>query len=400
MTAFDRIGFFQICMDIEKYLGYLRANELATEYLETVNSSTVPDDMAELYETYAVNLNDWKTPCPDAKWAVRAHGSYGGPSGAYVQLPYDATQAEKDRIDREVKANLTTAYENGIGWADGLAMYLNEVCAQFSHVDVDAMAGAVLDLCTQVTEELANGARQEWTGIGKMLEKWRGEGATAFFNFHNSYASALDLFAVMSAQIGAGFAGGTAIVAATQQTAMTLVESIREALETMLAFWVECGLTTPPDPGSYDVDLGKIASVAKAVWSLLRLIPPVKTATESVNTAIEAVGHVRTIVEQFAGTGEPEVFIEPYAFKNWSANELYTEITDLLHNEVYLKYVEAMDTLHTSDTQADPSDADNVPFSASRVEEQMLELQGARDEWELDPVPPGSLNENGAPYGY
>ncbi|WP_141005948.1 hypothetical protein [Nocardioides humi] len=49
--AFDRIEFFKICMDIEKYLGYLRGNELATEYLETVNHSDPPDpELRELYQ--------------------------------------------------------------------------------------------------------------------------------------------------------------------------------------------------------------------------------------------------------------------------------------------------------------------------------------------------------------
>lgn len=398
--AFDRVGFFQVCMDIEKYLGYLRANELATEYLETLNAQRPEGELAELYQEYYVRLSDWSTPCPDGKWKVRAHESYGGSSGAKVVIPFDATEEEKSRIDREVKANLETSYNNGLGWADGLAMYMNGQCQQFSHVDVDAMASAVLDLMTNVTEELEYGARQQWTDIGKMLETWRSQAATQFFLFHENYSSALSLFAVMSAQVGGGFAAATAVIHGTQEAAMKFVESVREALEAMLAFWVECGLTTPPDP-DFDIDVGKILAIAGDVWTLLRLIPPVKAATEGIDTVVTAVTAVKSLVEHAGGGGGAvDTHPEPHRFKDWSANGLYTEIGDLLHQEIYLKYVEALDDLHHGDTVPNVENADEIPFRAGSVEDAMEEMQGDRNEWELPDVPAKPLNGGNAPYGY
>lgn len=397
--AFDRIAFFQVCMDIEKYLGYLRANELATEYLETLQAQRPSGETAELYQEYYVRLRDWSTPCPDGKWKVRAHESYGGLSAGKVLIPFDATEEEKSRIDREVKANLETSYKNGLNWADGLAMNMNELCGQFSHVDVDAMAVAVLDLMDNVTAELAIGARQQWTDIGKMLQRWQGEGATAFYLFHENYASAISQFAQMSAQVGAGFAGATAVIHGTQEIAMKFVASVREALEGMLGLWVECGLTTPPNP-SYDIDVGRIMEVAGGVWKLIRLIPPVAAATEGVNTAVEAVGAIKDMVGPAAGGGTVDTHPEPHAFKDWSANALYSEITQLLHQDIYLKYVEAMDHLYNGQAMPNVDDADQIPFRAQKVEQAMEAMQGSRGEWELPAVPPKSLNENGAPYGY
>lgn len=397
--AFDRLDFFLVCMDIEKYLGYLRANELATEYLETLQAKRPSGDTAELYQEYFVRLHDWSTPCPDSKWKVRAHESYGGPSWGKVLIPYDATEEEKSRIDREVKANLETSYRNGLDWAEGLAMYMNDICAQFSHVDVDAMAGAVLDLMDNVITELDLSARQQWTSIGKMLELWRGEGATAFFVFHENYAGALRQFAHMSTQIGAGFAGATAVIHGTQETAMNFVESVREALEGMLALWVECGLTTPPNP-SYDIDVGRIMEIAAGVWKLIRFIPPVQAATEAANTAVEGVDTIRKMVGDAAGGGAVETHPEPHAFTDWSANALYGEITQLLHDDIYLKYVEAMDHLYNGEAIPNVDDADEIPFRAKNVEQKMKEMQGSRDEWELPMIPPKSLNQNGAPYGH
>lgn len=391
--AFDRIDFFRVCMDMEKYLGYLRGNELVVEYLQTLQDSQPP--MPELYVEHSVSLRGWETPCPDGQWKVSFNGM--GPL-PIVWMPFDATEEEKDKVDSEVKANLTTAYNNGLNWADGMAMYMNEICAQFSHVDVEAMANAVLDLSTNVIEELDLGARDQWTEIGSYLTSWQGGAATQFFLFHNSYGSALSQFAVMSGQIGGGFAAATAMIHGTQEAAMKFAESARESLEVMLAFWVEVGLRTPPDP-NFDIDVPKILKIAEDVWTLARLIPPVKAATEGINVAVDAVKAITSLVGTIAGGGgTPELHVEPYRFKDWSANGLYSGVTTQFHDEIYVKYVEAMDQLHAPTGGADPSDPGNVPFSARSIENHMLELQGDRNEWELAAVPPENLNGGNAPY--
>lgn len=400
--AFERIAFFQVCMDIEKYLGYLRGNELATEYLESLNNADPPDpELRELYQRHGIRLSDWSTPCPDGKWKVEAHGGHGGPSGAMVWLPYDATEAEKERIDNEVKANLNTSYNNGVGWADGLALYLNNLCQQFSHVDTGAMADAVLNISQDVVSELGYGARDQWTDIGKMLQRWQGEGATQFFLFHENYGSALELFTVMAAQITGGFSAATAIIHGTQEAAMTYVESVRAALEIMLGLWVETGLRLPPPDAGADVDIANILAIAGDVWTLLRLIPPVKVATEGANTAVDAIKALTSLVGHISkGDSKPELHIEPYEFTDWTANGLYQAITKQVYEEIYLKYDEAMSDLHNGETVANVEDADEIPFRAKTIEDAMEELQGARNEWDLPEVAPENLNTNGAPYGY
>ncbi|WP_141005949.1 hypothetical protein [Nocardioides humi] len=316
-------------------------------------------------------------------------------------LPYDVTEEEKNRVASEIKTNLNTSYNNGLGWADGLALYLNNLCQQFTHVDTNAMANAVLDLKQDVVTELGLGARDQWTDIGKMLQRWQGEGATQFFLFHENYNDALALFTVMSAQITGGFAAATGIIHGTQEAAMAYVESVRAALEIMLAFWVECGLKTPPNPGGADVDIANILAIAADVWKLLRLIPAVKTATEGVNTGIEAIKGLTSLVGHIAtGDSTPDLHIEPATFEDWTANGLYQAITKHVYEKIYLKYDEAMDDLYNGETVANVEHADEIPFRAKAVEDAMLDLQGDRNEWELPSVPAKNLNENGAPYGY
>lgn len=398
--AFDRIDFFKICMDIEKYLGYLRGNELATKYLESVNQSTPADEERELYQQQSVSLQDWKTPCPDEKWKVRAHGSYGGSTAALVWLPFDVTEEEKNRVASEIKTNLTTSYNNGVGWADGLALYLDNLCQQFSHVDTAAMANAVLDLKQEVVTELGLGARDDWTGIGGMLDDWDGAAGNQFFSFHENYNDALALFAVMSAQITGGFAAGTAVIHGTQEGAMKYVESVRAALEIMLAFWVECGLTTPPNPDA-SVDIPKILAIAGDVWSLLRLIPAVGTATEGANKVVDAIKALSSLAGNIAtGDSKPELHIEPAKFTDWTANGLYEAITKHVHEEIYLKYDEAMSDLYNGETVPNVENADEIPFRGKNVEDAMLRLQGDRNEWELPEVPAQSLRDSDDPYGY
>lgn len=401
--AFERIEFFKICMDIEKYLGYLRGNELAAEYLETVNHSDPPDsELRELYQQRGISLDGWKTPCPEEKWKVQAHGHYGGPTGVTLWLPYDVSDAEVEQVESEIKTNLTTAYNNGLGWADGLALYLDNLCQQFTHVDVSAMANAVLDIKQEVVTELGLGARDDWAGIGKMLERWNGQGATSFYGFYENYDDALELFTVMSAQICGGFAACTGLIHGTQEAAMKYVESVRAAIEIMAAFWVECGLTTPPsNPGDAEVDIANILAIAGDIWALLRLIPSVKKATEGVNTAVDAIKHLTSLVGHIStGDSTPELHIEPAKFDDWTANGLYQAITKHAYEDIYQKYDQAMDDFHNGEIDADVENADEIPFRAKTLEDAMLELQGARNEWELPTVPPGNLNQGQPPAGY
>src|SRR5688500_8853709 len=101
--AFDEVGYYLMCVDIENYLGYLRANELATEYVELLNSQQNDHgDLAELYQPYGVSLLDWKSSCPESKYAIGGGGEYGAPSSVHVWLPFDATEEEKSRVKSEI----------------------------------------------------------------------------------------------------------------------------------------------------------------------------------------------------------------------------------------------------------------------------------------------------------
>jgi hypothetical protein len=399
--SFDEVDYYLMCVDIENYLGYLRANELATEYVEKVTASYDDHgDLAELYRPYSVDLLDWKSPCPESKFAIGAGGEAGAPTHVIVSMPFDATEDEKQKVKSEILANLDTAYENGIGWADGIARYLMDTSIQFTKVDTAAMANAVLDISKDVVSELELGAQHEWSGIGKMLERWRGAAATDFYEFHANYSSTLTKFALMSAHVAAGYAAGCALIHGTQEGAFKFVESVRQALDDLLQIWTFTGLKKP-EPSSLEVDIPKILAIATDVWTLVRLIPPVKAATEGANVVIDATKALTSLVGNIAGeSSSPDVHIEPYQFKDWSANSMYTVITDKMYKDIYLEYDKAMDNLHNGSAPADVEDADNVEFRGKDIEDMMLELQGDRDEWELPAVPAQNLDGENGGYGY
>ncbi|TYL45018.1 hypothetical protein FXB39_20500 [Nocardioides sp. BGMRC 2183] len=399
--SFNVIDYYNAVLDIEKYLNYLKSNELAHEYAKAVidaNDLSSKGDLAELYTEVGISLRDWESPCPESRFKFRFHGGYAEISSVRVLMPFDYTQDEVDQIRREFETGLTEAWNNGASWADGLYEYVNDVSRQFVKPDVEVMAGAVHTLARDVTEELAIGAVDNWAYIEDLLNEWSGDSAHEFFGFYTRYGSALDLFSLMSMNVAAGFAASTRIISGTQQGALKFVESIRDSLETMLIAWVEVG--GPPPDIEFPAWVADVAKIALDVWPLLQLIPSVKAATTTVDTMITAGKNISTLVTTISDVSNVELHKLDLNFDAKTSDEIYTQLTDTLYNDYYLKYVEAMDSFHDGSYTPDVDNADEIPFRGSLVVDRMEELQGGRNDWYLPEVHPESMYEDGDEYGW
>lgn len=402
MSEFSAVDFYKAALDIEKYLNYLRSNELAYEYAQSIidaNDLSSKGDMAELYQVVSIRLYDWQSPCPDGQFKFRFHESYGNISHVRVLMPYDYTEDEVEQIRQEIFTNLDQAWNNGAGWSDGLYEYVNDLSRSFVKPDVPTLAGAVHDLAKNVVQELNVGAVEDWAYIGDLLDEWSGQSAHSFYGFYHRYGSALKQFGLMTTHVAAGFAAATRIIDGTQRGALEFVTSVRDSLETMLVLWIECG-GPPPDVGEFPAWVADVGRIALDVWPLLQAIPPVKAATTAVDTVITVGEDVVSLIGTISDVTGTELHLEQVDFEVQTADQIYTKLTETLHTDYYQAYVDAMSSIYDGSTAPDTQNADDVPFRAADAEEQMEYLQNERNDWYLPEVAPESMYAPGDEYGW
>mgnify|MGYP003334005321 CR=1 FL=1 len=392
----DKGAFYSAVRDIEDYLGYLKGNELAYEYLREVHhlNAVLPADVPDNAAFYYAQIDpNYHFPCPEARF--------------WVYLPFPDTQisvltsdqAGLESFAKEVQANMDLAWRGGAAWASGVASYLIEVAARFMDPDVDTMAGAVLGMQKDVVTELDAGARDNWADIGDLLGNWHGESKHAFYGFYTGYSSALDIFSVVTAQANAGFAAATALINGTQAGALKFVESIRHGLVDLLLAWYDTG-RPPVEPAKTPPWVADVLKIGGDVYALLGHVPVVKDVKSQVDNVVkigDSVSKLVTDVADVAGIDLPELESKDIVVQ--TADQVYTGVTETLFKRYYQAYVEAMDTMYDGGVSADVDDADNVPFRASAVRDIMKDLQ-RRNDWYLPEVSPGSLYSAGDPYRF
>jgi hypothetical protein len=394
--AFSVIDFYKAALDIEKYLGYIKGNELCFEYLASVNKASRPsaDFPEELYPPKVVDLRDWKTPCPDGQFQVRPSATYGGSTTARFQMPFNATESQIEAVKNEIKANLDTSWNNGPTWSDGIYEYVNDVSRQFVKPDVEAMAGAVHDIAANVVEELTYAINDDWAGLQYLLDDWHGQGAGAFTEFYANFNDVLARFGLMSGHVAVGLAAGTRIINGYQQAAWEFVDSVRNGLKTQLGLWVEVG-GKPPAGFEFPAWIADALKIAEPIYDVLKLLPPVKAASAPLDAAITVAKSATKLIGMLPQGKESAREI---TFDKTTADGIYQQVTNTLHQKFFLEYDKAMQDVQSPGGGVDVDNSSDAGYSAQRVENEMLDLQGALDQWELPEVPPGSLAGSGDTY--
>lgn len=396
--GFDKGYLRDLFSQTETYLGYLKGNELAYDYLwQTVyyfgNQGTTPGP-----STYTVDLNHYPStyefPCPDSFYKVR-------PDMTSFTVAYDPDSVPSgtdpfERLAREIRQHTDQAWQGGPSWASGLGDYLYSLCGQFVEPDVQSLAGTVRAMQHDVVSSLEISARDDWALIGALLTEWHGDSAYAFKTFYDNYNDTLTQFALFGAYVTAGFAAATKIINGTQQGVTKYAESLRDAARSQAEQWRNG--YPPRDTPELPAWVVKVGEVAADAYELLDHVPVVSTGKGYIDKAVSITESVNKIANDLGIDGDISLLPhEERPFKAVTADELYADGTDTLNTDYHQAYDTAMDQLYSGSGPTDPDHANDVPFSGQAVESLLQSLKDRYD-WGLPEVPPDSLYEPGDRY--
>jgi hypothetical protein len=387
--SFDKGHLRSVFQDVETYLGYLKGNELAYDYLLETGLYFGIHQVTPGPDVYTLNLNHYpgvyEFPCPDGAYRVRPEDRV---TSFTIGVDPDHLPAGDPfaPLAHEVREHADQAWRNGASWAAGLGDYLYSLCAQFVEPDAATLAATVRQMQHDVVSALDLGARDDWAQIGALLGRWHGEAQYAFSTFYDNYNDALAQCAVFSAYVCAGFAAATRIIAQTQLGVVEFAESIRDALDDQLVAW---RLGKPPaDTPKTPAWIAKVEEIASDSYALLDHVPVVSVVKGEVDKVMSIVGSVNAIAGDLGLDTEPPHEERP--FKARTAEELYTDVTNTLNDDYYRAFVRAMNQLYSGTGPTDVDHANRVPFSAQNVEHLLQSLKDRYD-WGLPDVSTDSL---------
>jgi hypothetical protein len=391
---FDPIAFETALVDIETHLGYLRGNEVAWEYLQQYPvdfhvPEGFPDD-GEGVVTGPVWLDDgYRFPCPESQYTVTPQS----PILVYAQsaegMPFD-----HDGFVKEVQANIDQAWANGEAWSSGVAAYARSVCDPFTRVDVPALSEEIRLMQTGVVDEiLLNESNDNWAQIGSMYTQWSGDHATAFQNFYDNYNDVEARYGRYLSEITTGFAMFAGLAAGTQVAAQKFVDVLLEGIKLQLQAWVaERG--RPSAPSDLPAWVGDIPAVAETLLGLATFLPVVGPAAKGGKSAVSGAKQVYALLDRF--TSAEDV---PQAGKDFpiqTAEQIYSGLTDTLHQDYLTAYQDALDSLD-SGASSGAVDGGNLEAQTFSAQQLVQAMKDADTGWEV-PVDPGSLVGAGDDY--
>ena len=390
--AFDIIAFETTIVEIERYLGYLRGNETAWDYLQQypIDGNSPPDEeLEDGYTAFPVWLDDgYKFPCPDGRYAVEPKS----PILSYVVNTTNDPGLSQEFV-KTVQSNLDQAWRNGEAWAGGVADYLRSVCDQFTRVEVPALSDEVRGMQTDVVDAiLLNESNDNWAQLGSMYTKWSGSHATAFQNWYDNYNDVEARYGRYLQEVTTGFAMFCGLASATQLGAQRFVDEMLAGIKQQLDQWV--GYRGEPDTTPTPAWVADIPAVAEQLLGLATFLPVVGPGASAVKSGVSGAKQVWALLDRFSGEGNIPAGPEPVPVK--SADEVYNQLTKTLHTDYFTAYRDALDTLNggASSGGVNGGNVESQTFSAAHLLQLMGEADGG---WEI-PVHPGSLVGDGDNY--
>ncbi|WP_109505742.1 hypothetical protein [Nocardioides speluncae] len=384
---FDRGEFVQVLADIEKYLGYLRGNENAYQYMREVEESMSGGEGTILD---VIPWEGYGYPCPEERFKVKP----ALPLNIYVGPGF-----KREEFIASVKESMDAAWRNGEAWSAGVKDWAISVCDQFTRPSVPMLTSAMMSMQTQVVEKLAIDVNDDWAQIGANLRtNWTGEAATDFNVFYDNYDDVQHTFAIFSGYINSGVAFTTGVIDATQKGALQFVKDIRTNLEKQLEAWAKAGLkpSNPPEPLP-----PWITDIAKVAWDIFKLIP----VGQTVDKARTVVSDVATLIKDVDAAQKKIAKDQPgkeKPIKVQTAEQIYDALSKTLYDDYLGECQKALAGLHSggiSESGAPPAPgeiADNA-FTGSRILGLMKDIQDRRD-WKLPEVSNESMVGPGDTY--
>lgn len=386
--TFDRTDFDQTLRDIEHYLGYLKGNELAHDYLMTMWGNLRQQYADQSGHPYTLSLEwEYKFPCPDQRFAVRP-GVNWTPT-VYVN-PGDTV--DWDAYVREVQKQTDVAYHEGVGWASGLAGYLRSVCDRFVKPDVGVLRDTMLDLERDVVMQLTDAPNDDWARLGDLNTRWTGDAAASFNEFYANYNDVIARAARFAYLVNLGAAATTQVVSSAQVGALDYVHSMRDGLVAQLDQWAHVGWK-PTDPVSSEfpewvTDLFKVADNSLTV--VADYVPVIGEVTD----VRDNLKHIASLVGSVADLVGAELPRAPRRVPVQSSTEIYSALTDALTDDYLQGFEKALDRL-------------NSGGSGGSIEQQAFSGQGvlglmdadvSSGAWSVPTIPPGPLTDEDDTY--
>ena len=237
--VFDRGEFYDTLDDIEKYLGYLKGNELAYDYLMTMWG-----DLRGSSRPRRVTSSASRSTGSTSSRALRS-GSRCAPAPTWTpSVKQDITSGrlvDWDAYVKEVQHQTDLTYKEGTDWAAGISGYLRSICAQFIKPDVTTLRDAILDLHRDVVTPLVDAPNDDWAHLGGLNLRWTGAAAASFNDFYANYNDALARSGLFANLINVGFALRGAVISSAQFGALDYVKKMRDGLAAQLDQWASTG---------------------------------------------------------------------------------------------------------------------------------------------------------------
>lgn len=388
-AGFDRLRFYDLLDEIETYLGYLRGNENAWEYLEQVYEANLHSGRKFTNEGIYLE-DDYRFPCPDGRFRLQFKPLIGA-IGFVTEGHYPGEYMD---YVKEVQRQTDAAWHTGATWAAGISGYARSICEQFVAPSVSELTGGMIILQRDVVTPLTASVYDDWASLGNLTSTWHGEASASFSEFYQNFNEALTLFAVFSGLVTSGVGFTTAIVNGTQAGAMQFVQELRDNLVTQLDMWVQDG-RPPRDPAPTPAWIGDVMTFAEHLYGVIEgFIPPLDKAVamgkEVVDTVKNVVDDVQGRVESLENLTGKDIL--PDSGKRVSvrtAAEVYEHLTRTLKEDYLDKFHQSLDGVHNGGLRKG-GDIEAEAFSGRGVVELMDDLQKRRN-WELPSVPDENL---------
>lgn len=354
VVTFSQYDFDSVLDDIEKYLGYLRANENFLKYWQQTRKlieDGTTEDMHGYVQLYLENYYD-KVPCPEGRFAFKPR------EGVFVlrfgvNPPW--TEDDSKNLMDSIKQGLEDSYRDGLAWASGVAAYCRSVCDQMTSPDVDTLADAILDIGKNVIQPLlgpdgnVDAYSDDWALVGSVLDDWQGNAADEAEAFYTNFNDIIHYFANTTGWMNYGVCAFATLVRDVQTGLQGSVEKVRQALIDQLDEWVDIGYQPPekPDPlPKWVADVEKIGGDALTI--IKDKVPVVGNITEKVDNLITDYKEWKTLVEDVQNATGWDILpkIDKPVYVR-TADEIYTGLTDALYNDYYQKYLHTLDDLQT-----------------------------------------------------
>lgn len=379
--AFDSGQLDQHFMDIERYLGILKGNELVKEYFQAVSDNVPAGTERHNFFTF----NSLESDNAPREYELNVDFMYFMEGKPVIG---DGRGSEQETYDRELRDGAKQSYDNGVRWASGMAYYLRSIVKPFTLPDVERfrsvssdlrdriewVAMTVPDFASNSAEQIDFGARLDlW-----LVQGWQSDAAIAFNSFYDTLA--LRILGYSNVSIRAAdlvdAVGGQ--VQAAQGGLLDFAERAASSLRDQCVQWGE----TQGNPFSFKpTDLGWVVDLVGIAKDIVDAIPIVDKVAKLPGTVVETTENIGKLIksgeliDKYTTVPEGQRRLKEFTLE--SADKFYDDLTSTLYDDLYQGYNTGLMHIQTERSQilfgqvqalTDPEAGDWYPPQVNNIE--------------------------------